>query len=148
MKPKIEFNIESLLYGIESPKGKIDLVLFAKKVAEHEGMQFFNCLAQVKFTDRAINKALPGAIQLDETLLIGSDYWDGVQLHLCIKSGNSCCPIATGDSGHHNIDIHYEYRDIILLKKLSDKDIADIFNYAWSNLNVIRPKPGSLDDLD
>lgn len=139
MKSKFKFNIESLLHGIEYPKGKIEHMLFAEKVAAHEGMEHFNRLAQVRFEDPQINKAFPGGIPLDETLLIGLDNYTDVRLLLCIKSKHDTCKIASGDSSNRKIKIHDEYRDVILLQKLADKQISEIFNFVWDNLEVIQP---------
>ncbi len=144
MKQKFEFNIESLLHGIEYPKGKIQHMLFAQKVAEHEDMDSFNRLAQVLFKDSHINKAFPGGVPLDETLLIGSDNYEVITLHLCIRSANSCCKIATANSRDRIIKIYEDYRDVILLKKLTDNHITEIFNFVWGNLEILYPKPQPL----
>lgn len=145
MKSKLSLNIESLLYGIENPKGAINQVLFAKRLAEHEGMRFFNRLARLTFTDPAINKALAGAVPLDETLLVGYEGWNDAELHLCIRSGQSACRIATGYFPNREISIHDEYRHAIILRKLSDKEIQQVFAYIWDNLELIQPKQGTQD---
>ncbi|MDX3916931.1 MAG: hypothetical protein QHC79_25540 [Pseudosphingobacterium sp.] len=140
MKTEFSFNIESLLYGIENPKGPIEQVLFATKMAEHQGMRSFNRLALLTFTDLTINKALPGAIPLDETLLHGYEGRNDTVLHLCIRSGRSALNIATGYFPKRKISIHEEYRHAIILRKLSDTEINRIFSYVWNNLGLIQPK--------
>lgn len=146
MKSKFKFSIDSLLYGLEYPKGKIEHMMFAQKVAVHEGMDRFNRLAQIKFEDPQINSAFPGGVLLDETLLIGLDNYGNVTLHLCVRSKQSTLQIASGDSFNRKIEIHEAYRDVILLKKLSDKQIAEIFNFVWDNSEVIEPNPRQIED--
>ncbi|MDR2272038.1 MAG: hypothetical protein LBF27_14125 [Sphingobacterium sp.] len=146
MKPKFKYSIEPLLHGIEYPKGKIEHVIFAQKVARHEGMDRFNRLAQVRFEDPQINKAFPGGVPLDETLLIGLDNYKDVKLHLCIRSKQSTCKIASGNSSSRKIIIDDTYRNVILLKKLSNKQIAEIFNFVWDNLELIQPNPKRIED--
>ena len=146
MKDRFLFNIESLLYGIESPKGAIEQVIFAKKVAEHEGLQFSNRLARVTFDNPAINKEMPGAVPLDETLLLGYEGWNDTVLHLCIRSGRSVCKIATGYSSNREVTIHDEYRHAIILRKLTDRQIREFFNHVWNNLQCIQPIAKLLDD--
>ncbi|WP_333887342.1 hypothetical protein [Sphingobacterium siyangense] len=146
MKQKFEFNIESLLHGIEYPKGKIEHMLFAEKVAHHEGMDFFNRLAQVSFLDSRINKAFAGGVRLDETLLIGLYNYEVIKLHLCIRSGQSCCKIATADSRNRKVKIYKDYRDVILMRKLTDNHIFEIFNFVWGNLEILYPNPKPLDE--
>ena len=141
MKNKISFNIETLLFGIENPKGAIEQVLFAKMMAEHEGMPYCNRLAKLTFTDPAVNKALPGAVPLDETLIIGYEGWSNNTLHLCIRSGRSACKIATGSFPNREIEIYDDYRHAIIPRKLSDKDIQEIFNHIWDNMEAIQPNP-------
>ncbi|WP_157844714.1 hypothetical protein [Chryseobacterium sp. Leaf405] len=47
MKSTMKFEIESLWFGIKNPKGKIEQVLFAGKMAEYEGMPNCNRLARL-----------------------------------------------------------------------------------------------------
>ncbi|WP_435522952.1 hypothetical protein [Chryseobacterium indoltheticum] len=58
MKTTFEFSVESLLFGIENPKGNIEQVLFAKKLAEHEGIPNCNRLAKLSFADEFVNTAV------------------------------------------------------------------------------------------
>lgn len=146
MKPKFLFNIESLLYGIENPKGAIAQVQFAQNLAEHEGMPRFNLLAKVTFDDPAINKALPGAYPMDETLLIGYEGWNECVLHLCIRSGRSTCKIATVHFPNREVSIHEQYRHALILRTLSDSEIKAVFEHAWNNMEAVRPKDEYLDD--
>lgn len=146
MKKKFSFKIETLLFGIENPKGAIEQVLFAKKVATHEGIAFFNRLACLTFTDPTINKAFSGGVPMDETLLIGYEGWSDAILHLCIKSGQSILKVATGCLLSQEVTIHSEYRNAILLCKLSDKEIKEIFTHVWSNLDEIRPNPRPIEE--
>jgi hypothetical protein len=86
MKSTMKFEIESLLYGIENPIGNIELVLFARKMAEYEGLPNCNRLAKLSFADDSVNKALAGAVCLNETLVLGYEGWNDSMLHLCIRS--------------------------------------------------------------
>lgn len=144
MKNKISFSIETLLFGIENPKGAIQHVFFAKMMAENEGMPYCNRLAKLTFTDPAINKALPGAVPLDETLILGYEGLNDSILHLCIRSGRSACKIATGSFSNREINIYDDYRHAIILHKLSDKDIKEMFNYVWDNMELIQPNPNPI----
>lgn len=146
MKNKTTFTIESLLYGIDSLKGAITQVLFAQKVAKHEGLQSFNRLARITFNDPAINKAMPGAVKLEETLLIGYESWNDTELHLCMRGGTSTCRIATGSSASREITVHNDYAHAILQGKLSDSEITDIFYTVWDNSELIQPVPKYLED--
>ena len=145
MKKEFSFNVESLLHGIENPKGDITLVLFAKKMAEHEGINFFNRLASITFSNTQINRAFPGAVPLDETLLLGHEGYSDAVLHLCIRSGQSACKIATGYYPKRKISFYDDYRNAIMLRKLSAKEITEIFNYVWDNLEVIQPNSKRID---
>lgn len=71
MKTKVKFSVESLLFGIENPRGNIEQILFARKMAEYEGMKNCNRLAKLSFEDDTINKAFSGAVAMDETLVLG-----------------------------------------------------------------------------
>ncbi|KQT29560.1 hypothetical protein ASG22_19745 [Chryseobacterium sp. Leaf405] len=141
MKGTIKFEIESLLFGIENPKGKIEQVLFARKMAEYEGMPNCNRLAQLIFNDRTVNKALAGAVPLDETLVLGYEGWNDSILHLSIRSGRNAVRIATGRFPGLDIEMYKDYKEAILLNKLSEKQIEEIFNELWNNMDLIQPKP-------
>lgn len=140
MKSALKFEIESLLFGIENPKGNIEQVLFARKMAEFEGMPNCNRLAKLTFNDNTLNKALAGAVALDETLVLGYEGWNDSLLHLCIKSGRSAIRIATGSFPGREIVMYEEYREALLLNKLSEKQVEEIFNELWTHMNLIRPK--------
>lgn len=142
MKNKFSFSIESLLYGIENPKGPIAQVLFAKKIAEHEGMRSFNFLTRLTFTDPSLNKAFPGAMPLDETLLLGHEGFNDAVMHLYIRSGQRACKMATAYFPTREITVDDQYRHALILRKLSNEEINQVFTYAWNNLELIRPKTG------
>jgi len=146
MKRKLSFKIESLLNGIENPTGPIVQVLFAKRLAEHEGVFSFDRLACITFDNPKVNKAFTGGTPLDETLLIGNHYSDESELHLCVRAGNSCLKIATGYLPDRNIVFHPQYRHEILLDKLSDKEIEQVFNHVWDNPQSIEPLPKIWED--
>lgn len=142
MKNKFLFRIESLLHGIEDPKGPIEQVLFAQKVGKHEGLETCNLLALITFENHSINKAIPGANPKDETLFIGLEEMDKTVLHLCIRAGKSVCKIATGKKSRTSktkVIIHQEYGDTIFLAKLSDDEINQLFAFAWENPDTIMP---------
>ncbi|MFZ4860922.1 hypothetical protein ACL9RF_01920 [Sphingobacterium sp. Mn56C] len=144
MKDTFSFKIESQLHGIENPKGSIEQVLLAQNIAKHEGLGFFNRIALVTFGDATTNKEMHGAVPTNETLLFACEDWNNTLLYLCIRSEKSVCKIATGS--FQKITIHKEYRHTILLNKLSDKEIAEIFKYVWDNLEIIQPTPRCLED--
>jgi hypothetical protein len=141
MKSTMKFEIESLLFGIENPKGKIEQVLFASKMAEYEGMPDCNRLARLTFDDITVNKAFAGAVTMDETLVLGYEGWNDSMLHLCIRSGISAVRIATGSFPSREIVMYDDYKEAILLNKLSEKQIEEIFNELWNNMDLIQPKP-------
>ena len=145
MKKKFSFNIESLLYGIENPKGAIVQVMFAKKMADHEGIHSFNRLARVEFGNKKINRAFLGTVAFDETLLLGHEGWNYAVLHLCIRSGQRACKIATAYFPNREIDFQSDYQNAIIQQKLSEKEITEIFNHVWDNMEVIQPHPKQLD---
>lgn len=140
MKSTMKFEIESLLFGIENPKGKIEQVLFAGKMAEYEGMPNCNRLAQLIFNDDTVNKAITGAVPLDETLVLGYEGWNDSMLHLCIRSGRSAVKIATGSFLSREIVMYEDYREAILSNKLSEIPIEGIFNELWTHMDLIQPK--------
>ncbi|WP_367209120.1 hypothetical protein [Sphingobacterium sp. R2] len=146
MKTKLSFTITSLLYGFDNPKGSIENVLFAKKVAKHEGFEFFNRIANVAFDDCTINKAMPGSMPLYETILLAYEFGGDITLHLCIKGEKSTCRIATGSFKDKSVNIHNEYNHAMLLNKLSDIEINKIFNHVWDNIEIIQPIPRILED--
>src|SRR5690606_15641010 len=134
------FSIEPLLSGIEYPQGPIEQMLFAQRVAKHEGMYPFNRLARLTFTDPAVNKAFPGGVPLDETVLIGEEDGNASVLHLCVRSGHNALKIATGYCPNREIKIHDQYRHAIIHRKLSDTEINAVFSHLWDNMEQIRPK--------
>jgi hypothetical protein len=141
MKSTMKFEIKSLLFGTENPKGKIEQVLFAMKMAEYEGIPNCNRLARLIFNDDTVNKAITGAVPLDETLVLGHEGWNDGVLHLCIRSGRSAVRIASGSFPGREIVMYEEYREAILQNKLSDKQVEEIFNELWNNMDLIQPKP-------
>lgn len=141
MNSQMTFEIESLLFGIENPKGNIGQVLFAKKMAEYEGMPNCNRLAQLIFNDHTVNQALAGAVDTDETLVLGYEGWNDSLLHLCVRSGRTAVRMATGSFPSREIVMYEDYREAILLNKLSEKQIEEIFNELWNNMDLIQPQP-------
>lgn len=141
MKTTLQFSIESLLFGIENPKGNIEQVLFARKMAECERMPNCNRLARLTFNDFTVNQPVAGAVSPDETLVLGFEGWNDSVLHMCIRSGRSAVRIATGSFPSREIVMYEEYREAILLNKLSDKQIEEIFQELWNNMDLIQPQP-------
>ncbi|MCX8530869.1 hypothetical protein [Chryseobacterium luquanense] len=137
MKTTLQFSIESLLFGIENSKGSIEQVLFAGKMAECEGMPNCNRLGKLTFNDFTVNQAWAGAVSLDETLILGYDGWNDSVLHVCIRSVRSAVRIATGSFPGREIVMYEEYREAILLNKLSDKQIEEVFKELWNNMDLI-----------
>ncbi|MCT1526078.1 hypothetical protein ACS126_03550 [Sphingobacterium lactis] len=146
MKKKFTFEIESLLTGIEMPRGPIDQMLFANRFAEHMGWFRFSYLARVTFAEPTINTTFPGGNPLDETLLIANYTPEGIELHLCVRGGRSCLRVAAAYLPKKEVIVCREYTREILLRKLNDKEIEEIFAYVWDNMEVIYPKPGRLED--
>lgn len=140
MKTTLKFTIESLLLGIENPKGNIEQVLFAKKMAEKEGMPDCNRLAKLSFEDGTVNKALAGTVPFDETLILGYEGWSDSIFHLCIRSGITAIRIATGSFPSGEIVMHDDYRNAILLNKLTEKQVKEVFDFIWENMDLIQPK--------
>lgn len=141
MKTKVKFSVDSWLFGIENPKGNIEQILFARKMAEYEGIENCNRLAKLNFEDDNINKAFLGAVAMDETLVLGYEGWSDSSLHLCIRSGRSAVRIATGSFPSREIIMYDDYRNAILLNKLSEKQIEAVFNELWNNMDLIQPQP-------
>lgn len=148
MKTTLKFRIDSLLFGFENPKGNIEQVLFSKKMADKEGITNFNRLAKLSFADETVNKALAGAASLDETLVLGYEGWSNSIFHLCIRSGRTGIRMATGSFPNREIIIYDEYRNAILLNKLTEKQIKDTFNFLWNNMDLIQPKIGFMFNED
>ncbi|MFP3592963.1 hypothetical protein [Chryseobacterium sp. SIMBA_038] len=144
MKTKVKFSVESLLFGIENPKGNIEQIMFARKMAEYEGIEKCNRLAKLSFEDDTVNKAFSGAVAMDETLILGHEGWDDSTLHLCTGSGRSVVRIATGSFPSREIIMYDDYRNAILLNKLSEKQIEEIFSELWNHMDLIQPKSGFL----
>lgn len=140
MKTKVKFSVDSLLFGIENPKGNIEQIMFARKMAEYEGIENCNRLAKLSFEDDTVNKALSGAVAMDETLILGNEGWSDSTLHLCIRSGKSSVRIATGNFLGREIIMYDDYRNAILLNKLSEKQIKEIFIEVWNDMDLIQPK--------
>lgn len=141
MENRFTFKIESLLYGIENPKGAVKQVIFAQKVAKYEGMKFFNCLARLTFDNSTINRAFPNAVPTDETLLIGHQGARDTVLHLCIRAGQSTLRVATAYLQSNEVTIHSEYKNAMLLRKLSNVEISQIFSNIWDDIELIQPIP-------
>lgn len=141
MKTILKFTIESLLFGIENPKGNIEQVLFAKKMADKEGLPDCNRLAKLSFEDGTVNKELAGAVPFDETLVLGYEGWNEIIFNLCIRSGRSAIRIATGSFPSGEIVMHEDYRNAILLNKLTEEQIKEVFDLIWKNMDLIQPKP-------
>lgn len=142
METTFEFSVESLVFGIENPKGNIEQVLFAKKMAEHEGIPNCNRLAKLSFGDDSLNMAVEGAVPLDETLVLGYEGWSESVFHLCIRGGMTAIRIATGSFPSREIVMYDDYSNVILLNKLSVKQVKEVFDFIWNNMDLIQPKPG------
>lgn len=136
----MKFTVDSLLFGIENPRGKTEQIMFARKMAEYEGIENCNRLAQLSFEDSSINRAFSGAVAMGETLILGYEGWSDSRLHICIRSGRSAVRIATGSFPNQEIIIYDDYKNAILLNKLSDKQIEEIFIALWNNMDLIQPK--------
>lgn len=141
MKTILKFTIESLLFGIENPKGNIEQVLFAKKMADKEGLPDCNRLAKLSFEDSTVNKALAITVPFDETLILGFEGWSECIFHLCIRSGRTAIRIATGSFPSREIVMYDDYINAILLNKLTEEQIKAIFDFIWKNVDLIQPKP-------
>ncbi|WES98268.1 hypothetical protein P2W68_01335 [Chryseobacterium arthrosphaerae] len=142
MKTAFEFSVESLLFGIENPKGNIEQVLFAKKMTEYEGMPNCNRLAKLSFADDFVNMAVAGAVPLDETLVLGYEGWSDSVFHLCIRSGKTAIRMAMGSFPSREIIMSDDYSNAVLLNKLSEEQVKEVFDFIWNNMDVIQPKPG------
>lgn len=123
METILKFTIESLLFGIENPKGNIEMVLFAKKMADKERMPNCNRLAKLSFEDDKVNKVLAKTVPFDETLVVGYEGWSENIYHLCIISGRTAIRIATGSFPSGEIVMQEDYRNAILLNKMSEEQI-------------------------
>lgn len=139
MKTKLQFRIQNLLYNTADSKGPIVQVLFARQFTEYEGAFSFNRLARVTFENAAINKALPEAMPLEEILLLGEEGFNHSTLHLCIRGKNTVCRIATGYYPNRVAVVHDDYRQAILLDKLTDNQIHEVFTYVWDHPETIQP---------
>ncbi|MBN8857069.1 MAG: hypothetical protein J0H29_01700 [Sphingobacteriales bacterium] len=139
MKTKFHFTIQNLLYNAEYLKGPIAQVLFAKRFIEYEGAFIWNRLARVVFENEATHKALPGAVPLEETLLLGTEGFDYSTLHLCIRGKSTCCRVATGYFPKRVAIMHDDYKQAILLHKLTDNQIHKVFTYVWDHPETIQP---------
>lgn len=139
MKTKFHFTIQNLLYNTEDLRGPIPQVLFAQRFAEYEGAFGYNRLARVVFENEATHKALPGAVPLEETLLLGKEGFDYSTLHLCIRGKNTCCRVATGYFPKRVMVVQDDYRDAILLHKLTDREIQQIFTRVWDHPEDLQP---------
>lgn len=148
MKKKFSFSVQPLLYNTEDLKGPIPQVFFARQFAEHEGAFYYNRLARVSFERPGINKAIPGAVPLIETLLLGEQQSEHSTLHLCIRAAHSCCKVATGYYPKRTIVIHTEYRHALLLDQLSDKEIEQVYTYIWNHPESIMPVDPPRSGLD
>lgn len=142
MKTAFEFSVESLLFGIENPKGNIEQVLFARKMAEQEGIPNCNRLAKLSFADESVNRAVAGAVPLDETLVLGYEGWCDSVFHLCIRSGRTAIRMATGSFQSREIVIYDDYSNSVLINKLSEEQIKEVFDFIWENMDLIQPRPG------
>lgn len=142
MKTTFEFSVESLLFGFENPKGNIEQVLFAKKVAEYEGISYCNRLAKLSFADDSVNTAVAGSFALDETLVLGYEGWSDSVFHLCIRSGRTAIRMATGSFPSREIVMYDDYSNAVLLNKLSEEQVREVFDFIWKNMDLMQPKPG------
>ncbi|REC50644.1 MULTISPECIES: hypothetical protein [Chryseobacterium] len=142
MKATFEFSVESLLFGIDNPKGNIEQVLFARKMAEYEGIPNCNRLAKLGFAEDSVNKAVAGAVSLDETLVLGYEGWSESVFHLCIRSGKTAIRMARGSFPSGEIVMYEDYNNAILLNKLNEEQIKEVFDFIWNNMNLMEPNPG------
>jgi len=143
MRTNLIFSIESILFGLENTRGPIELVQFANRLASHEGISWFNRMANIEFNNSSINKALPGGVPVDNTLVIGQERGEYLDLYLCIKSGRNCCRIATAHFPDGEVYIHDEYRHTVFLDKLNEDEIKSLLNYVRERIDLIYPKPAN-----
>lgn len=141
MRNNLIFSIDTVLIGTENTKGPIELVQFANRLTSDEGIFSFNRMATIKFNYPNINKALPGGVPTDDTLIIAQERGPDLDLYLCVKSGRNCCRVGTAHFPSAEIYIHDEYRHTIFLDKLAENEIEYVLNYVKENIELIQPKP-------
>ena len=141
MENTVLSGVESLLFGVENPRGDIGQVLFARKMAGSEGLMDCNRLARLTFENSNINRAFSGEMLFDETLLIGYEGWSDCVLHLCIRIGRQAIKIATGSFPSGEVTFYDDYKKAIMVGKLSEDEIREVFSFVWGNMDLIQPKP-------
>lgn len=141
MENTVLSGVESLLFGAENPRGDIGQVLFARKMAESEGLKDCNRLVRLTFENSHINRAFYGEVFFDETLLMGYEGWSDCILHLCIRIGRHAIKIATGSFPSGQITFYDDYKKAVMVGKLSEEKIREVFSFVCGNMDLIQPKP-------
>lgn len=101
-------------------------------------------MAFIEFNDPNINKELPGGVPVDNTVVIGQERVEYLDLYLCIKSRRNCCRIATAHfPDGEEVYIHDEYRQTVFLDKLTENEIKSLLNYVRERIDLIYPKPAN-----
>lgn len=139
MRNKLTFTIETLLHGIENVRGPIEQVNFARNFADYQKIPRLNQLVRIKFRDGAGHRSFPGAVPLEDTLIIGCDSYVERTHYICVMAENSGLYVAKGHYPDRRIKIQKDYRDALILDKLSDEDIQEIFNYIWDHPDEMQP---------
>ena len=146
MKTNTFFTIRSLIKGIEYPQAPIQQGLFAEDFAAQHGFKF-NRLAMLTMEIHSIHHPLAGAPSLYETLIIGQESLTDCTLHICIRGQYSYLTVASALKSTGVITVSEEYNEAILMKKLSIKQIEEIFQYIWNNRDSIDPIPATTEDF-
>ncbi|MGE9310844.1 hypothetical protein ACLOAU_04340 [Niabella sp. CJ426] len=145
MKTNTFFAIRSLIKGIEYPQAPIQQGLFAEDFAEQHGFKF-NRLAMLTIEIHSIHQPLAGAPSLYETLIIGQESLTDCLLHICIRGQYSYLTVASAIKSTGVITVSEDYNEAILMKKLSTRQIEEIFEYIWNNMTCIEPLINNSED--
>lgn len=142
MEQPFKFSIQNLLSKKENGhiSAPMSPMLFAREMAKQSDFKF-NRLARVWFEDERIHQCREdGGNTGHDTLLIGAQYENDFWLSLWVDSGIGGIPVAMCYQSDGEITTTPIYTKTSFARKLTTRQIAEIFNHVFSHPEIIAVK--------
>lgn len=96
--------------------------------------QKFNRLARVRFEDRKVlQRYEDGALTTSDILVVGNQFSNDLYLSLWVDLGHAGLPVAMEFDSDPGIIITPIYRQYDFERKLTDREIQQLFNYLFDH---------------
>ncbi|WP_431609246.1 hypothetical protein [Chryseobacterium sp. 'Rf worker isolate 10'] len=115
-------------------------LLFAKEMAKQNQVKF-NRLVRVSFDDETIHqRPEDGGYTGHDTLIIAAQYLNDLYLSMWVDEGVYGIPVAMTFQSDRELIITSAYKEAQFARKLSVKEIQEIFNYIFDNPSALDVK--------